>query len=725
MENFPAFYSDLTNETDWQKEIFREAISHRANVSLQGGIEKLGYFASIGYNTQEGILVGNRFDRFTSSLSLDSKVTSKLSANFNLNYIYTKDWRLRDDQDLGSPLQAIALPPSDTYDPSNEYRLNSFKLLYNPLTEVNFSDNLGYNNSIISSLGITYDIAEKLTIDANAGIDISDFRDELRQGPQTQEGGITGRSQLGKTKTNNYTLNGWVTYKPEINSQHNISAILGASYQESNSIFTFRQANVNSISRLENLTSKDSILQVIPIPDGSNIIISSFTRLNYDFKNKYILQLSGRIDGSSKFGVDNRYGFFPAVSAGYVISEENFMASFPVISFLKFKGSFGIIGNVPNADFLYDRNYFQAKYADFEALRLSNLANPSLKWESTAQLGLGVEFGFIERINGSIDFYQKKTTDLLFPVPVSLTSGFSTVLKNIGSMENKGVELNLTAINVQKENFRWTTDLNLSFNRNRITDLNGSRLIVGASSFLEGESAGAFFLREYAGVDPDFGIPLYYLNRDPNQAEIDNGSAFTLDDKFGGRYLTEDWEEAERIVAGNPNPSYFGGLTNTLKYRNFDLSFMFQFVGNVDIYYETGEFLANSGYQLLNQLDDQADRWFSPADTDALFPRFNFSEENTNPSTRWLEEGSYVRLKNITFTYHFPQTTISGWGLEYIDMYVGATNLLTFTNYSGYDPDVNYIDPLDGPVGQNISRGIDNFTAPQPRVVFTGVKIGL
>lgn len=721
----PAFFGTLDNNTDWQDEIFQAGISHRANIGLQGGSEKLGYFASVGYNTQEGILIGNRFDRLNGSLSLDSKLTSKLTANASISYIYTKDWKLQTDADLGSPLQAIALPPSDTFDENNAYNLVAFRDLYNPLTEVNNSDNLGFNNSLIGSLGLNYEVTPTLTLDLTGGADISNLRDELRQGPQTQEGGTTGRSQLSETELRNYSLNGWATYTPQLGDNNNLSVVIGASYQESNITPTFRLANVNSISQLENLGADDVALQEVIIPSSANTFVSSFARVNYDFRNKYILQLSGRVDGSSKFGEENRYGIFPAVSAGWVVSEESFLSSASAISFLKLKGSYGIIGNVPIDDFLYRSNFFRATYGNGEAIRLANLSNPQLRWESTAQLGLGVEFGFGDRINGSVDYYNKKTTDLLFPVPVSQTSGFNSVLKNIGAMENSGVEFNLSTLNVETNNFSWSTDFNISFNKNKITDLGGSNLIVGSSAFLENQAAGTFYLREYAGVDPEFGDALYFLNREPTQQEIDDVAVFKLN-RFGDRYVTEDWESAQRIAAGNPNPKYFGGLTNSLSYKNWDLSFMLQFVGDVDIYYETGEFIANSGYQGLNQLADQANRWYSIADSaTAKYPRYNRAEENTNPSTRWLEDGTYLRLKNLTITFHLPETITSNWRIDYMDFYIGGSNLLTFTNYIGYDPDVNYVDPLDGVVGQNISRGIDNFTAPQPRIFITGIKIGL
>ena len=302
------------------------------------------------------------------------------------------------------------------------------------------------------------------------------------------------------------------------------------------------------------------------------------------------------------------------------------------------------------------------------------------------------------------NYYIKTTTDLLFPVPVTQTSGFSQVFDNIGEMENKGFEINLSTVNVQSSDFSWTTDFNVSSNKNTIKDLKGEQAIVGVNAFLEGESAGVFYMREYAGVDAQTGAALY-LNAD--------GST------------TTDWQSADRKIMGDPNPELFGGLTNAIAYKNFEFSFMFQFVTGVDLYFQTGEFLSNSGILNLGQLQDQSNRWYAPGD-DAPYPVLNPFNDFPQSSSRWLSSGDYIRLKNITLTYNFPESALQRMGnLRNLSIYVGATNLLTFTDYIGYDPDVSSFDPLDGIIGQNISRGIDNFNTPQPRIIMTGIKIGL
>lgn len=693
----PEAYLGLNNNqnTDWQDEIFRNAPSHRANVDFQGSTKSLGYFASIGYMTQEGILIGNKFDRINGTVSLDSDITSKLSANLSFNYIYTNDDRLNEDQDLGSPIQAIALPPSDTFDPSNSYRLNTFSLLYNPLTEINFSDFNATNNSIIGSLGLKYELTDDLTLDVNGGIDRSDIRVERRQGPQTLEGEGTGLSQIETTDVNNYVFNGWLTY-----DKNDLSVVLGGSYQNSKADLRSLRGLVNSISTLESQIG--TTIPEIPIPGEANTLLSAYTRVGYNIDDKYSVEVSGRMDGSSKFSKDNRFGFFPAISAGWNIDREDFFSS-NTFNSLKLRGSYGLVGNTPTDDFLFQLNYFVSQYNDIDGIEVLNLENPDLKWETTAQFNVGLDYSLLNnRISGSVDYYIKKTDDLLFPIPVSQTSGLSSIITNVGSMENKGFEFLISSTNISQSDFSWTTDFNISTNTNTITDLAGEQAIVGTNAFLEGETAGIFYLVEYLGVDPATGLALY-------DDGTDSG--------------TTTWSPDLRKPVGNPNPKLFGGITNSVTYKSWELSTLFQFVSGVDIYNATGEFLSNSGILLLNQTADQLNRWYQPGDI-AANPVHNPDQIDTNPSTRWLEDGSYIRLKNITITYNFDQSQLSSLGLNNMSIYIGATNLFTITGYSGYDPDVSYFDPLDGIVGQNISRGIDNFTAPQPRIFLSGIKIG-
>ncbi len=691
----------LTFNTNWQDEVFRNAASHRANLNLSGGAGTFKYYGGISFTDQEGILIGNDYQRFNGRLNLTNDFSSNFSANLSLNYAHTNDNRLNEDQDLGSPLQAILLPPSDGYTAANNYQLNVRTLEYNPLTEINFADNIATGNSLIGNLGLKYDVNDNLSFNIDGGVDIFGLDEERRQGPETQEGSGTGLSRLTKTRVHNSVINGYGTYDTSV-SGNKLSVLLGSSYQTTTTETTFRSARVNSIGTLESLDELDPTLLSVPIPDSKFAFLSFYTRVNYNIQDKYIFQVSGRADGSSKFSEDNRIGYFPAVSGGWNIHNESGFNS-SVFSQLKLTASFGLVGNTPDEDFLYRRNYINVIYGDVEGLRLSNLANADLKWETTAQTDIGINVGLLaDRINFSANYYIKSTSDLLFPVPVTQTSGFSFILQNIGSLENKGFEFNLNTINVTQGDFSWSTDFNISFNQNEVTDLGGNRLIVGVSSFQENQPSGVFFTRKYMGVDTNTGEALY-------------------DDGNGG--TTADWEAAPRMVVGDPNPDFYGGLGNTLTYKNFDLNFMFQFVQGVDIYNATGEFLANSGILNLGQRVDQLNRWYRPGD-EAPFPALNPFQENTNPSSRFIEDGSYIRLKSVTLTYILDPSVASNMKLGYLKFYVGGQNLFTITDYTGYDPDVNYVDPNFGTIERNISRGIDNFTAPQARAFITGIKIG-
>ncbi len=703
-----GFLNLLNYDTDWQDRVFQTAMTHRAALSAQGGTDKLGYFVSTVFNTQEGILIGRNSQNFNALVSLNSQINSKLSARLSLNMIRDKQDRLREDQDLGAPLQAIALPPSDEPDPNNNYYLRVSSLLYNPETEIYNSTNQAISTGWIGSLGLTYEINEQLSLDATLGMDVSDGEDILELGGATRDGGGTfqgpgsGRSLYGTSAIRNYLVNGWATYKPAINETSTLSVVVGSSYEQSTGDFTFRAANVATVNELKSMQDTNPLLETNPIPGSASSFVSVFSRVNYSIQDKYLFSVSGRYDGSSKFADANRFGTFYALSGGWIMSEENFFGD-GFIKYLKLKASYGVIGNTPLGDFDYRKNYSIVRYGGALGYKLLNPVNENLQWETTSQLNIGMEYSLGERISGSFDYYMKNTEDLLFPVPVSPTSGFSSVIQNGGSMENSGFEIGLTTRNIDQPDWKWTTDFNITFAQNKITNLNGERLVLGSNAFIEGFPASSFFLRKYAGVDPDTGDALY-------------------DDGNGG--TTTDWESAPRQIVGNPNPGNFGGITNNVTYKNFDLSFMVQFVGDVDVYFATGEFMANSGILGLTQLKSQTDRWYN-SDDPGKYPRLDPQQTDTESSTRWLEDGSYARLTNVILTYNLPATQVEQWGLTHAEVYIGAQNLWTITNYSGYDPDVVYVDPTTGTLGQNINKGVDNFTPPQPQIFTAGIKIGL
>jgi TonB-linked SusC/RagA family outer membrane protein len=437
---------------------------------------------------------------------------------------------------------------------------------------------------------------------------------------------------------------------------------------------------------------------------------SYFTRLNYKFNDKYLLGLSARIDGSSRFGADNRYGFFPAVSAGWILSEENFLKNIEFISFLKLRASWGKTGNAEIGNFpqlgLFTGD---AGYGALPGQRPVQLSNPNLGWESTQQIDIGLDFGILKnRINGEIDYYEKNTTGLLLNVNVPGTTGFATQTKNVGSLTNKGFEFVLNTDNLVGQ-FKWKTSLNASTNNNKITDLQGQVIeggLANMSRAVEGQPLGTFFTVEYAGVDPTNGDALFYKNTKNTDGSID-------------RSTTKTYSQAQRTVIGSPLPKWVAGVTNTFSYKGFELSVFFNGVfGNKLNFYGVGRFSSANGRYEDNQTVNQLAAW-TPKNTNTIVPQARlFFNNGAQASSRFIEDGSYVRLRNVTFAYNLPKALISKVKLSNVRLYVTGQNLLTFTKYSGWDPEVNADD-----VVTNIALGYDFYTTPQAKTFMGGLNI--
>jgi len=691
--------------TDWQDEVFQTGIQHRANFSLSGGSDNTNYYGSFSYNNSEGILIGNQLERFTARANINSDLSNRLSVNGGINYTRTNNDRLFEDSQLNSPLQVLTNSPGDTFDEETKELIVQSEI-DNPLNLAEFSDNTSNSNRFIGNTDLSYEIVGGLKFTTEFGLDFIDQREEIFEETvfRDNDGSVVrfpNNAIIREVDVFNYTTNNYFSYDNIIQDNHIINGVVGFSYQESSSdlILKTNQEGLN-LSELEGEPEDMNVED----PIGFSFL-SYFGRVNYSFKHRYIAQISGRVDGSSKFGSNNRYGFFPAVSLGWNIAEEPFLSSSASVSLLKFKASYGLVGNDPAEANLFETIYIPAGFGNEDGIRASNLPNPDLKWETTAQLGIGIEYSlFKNRLSGSFDYYRKDTEDLLFPTPITSTSGFPFVLKNIGESTNEGFEIALDGTIIQGEDFQWNSSFNITFNSNEITNINGEQVTSGINAFIEGEPIGVFFMRKFAGVDPETGLALY-------------------DDGQGG--TTDDFFEAPRMVVGDPNPDYFGGFNNSFSYKNFELSFLFQFVGGNEVYNRTGELISNSGLQFFNQTDDQANRWYRPGDqTDipGMDPFASLADIET--STRWLEDGSYIRLKTLNFSYSLPERIVSNWGLRYFTINVGGFNLWTLTDYPGYDPEVSFVFPEGGVSEVNLSQGIDDFTTPPARIITSGIKIG-
>lgn len=694
--------------TNWEKLAFNDASRTKIfDINASGGNEKTRFYISAGYNDQDGILIGNDFKRLSGRINLDHDINSRLKIGFNMGLSRTIANRLAQDNQFASPMQIIALAPiTPVRNAAGEINDRPVTTYYNPLMELGNKkfQTTGYRN--IGSTYLAYNIAKGLTFRTEFGFDILNQDEDIFSGVKTEVGqSVNGQGSSYFYRTVNYNTNNYFNYNI-LKDKHSIDLTAGMSFQnykdDRNSV-TGQDFPVDDLKKIE---SAGKITAGYSTSTESSFL-SYFGRANYKFNDRYLVSVSGRVDGSSKFGKDNQYGFFPAVSGGWVISEESFLATNNTISFLKLRGSWGITGNADGfGDFKQLALWGGSKYGGSSGLIPTQLANPDLKWEKSNQIDFGLDFGlFKNRLSGEIDYYVKDTKDLIYNVPVAGTSGFATQTANIGSMQNKGVEFVLNSTNLSGGPVTWTTSLNLSRNINKLTKLDGeTQLLPGndgrfLNSLIVGESIGVFYGPKYAGVDPANGDALYYTENNET---------------------TNDYNAAGNFVVGNPNPDWIGGLTNTVGYKGVELSFLFQGVFGNQVTNGAGGFMTSSFDWYDNQTLETLDRWQKPGDI-TNEPQLRLAGGNgTSASSRYVYDASYVRLKNITLSYKLPQAVLQKMKLSSLRLYVTGVNLLTFTKYPGWDPEVN----TDYRAG-NRNQGSDFYAAPQIKSLTFGLSLGL
>lgn len=712
---------DENFDSNWADKAYQTNTSQGLELNVSGGTEATQFYISGEVEQLEGILIDNALDRYSGRINLDHKASDRIDLGFKLNLIRTKQDRLSSDNDFSTPMQLVALPPTQAIT-MPDGSLNNSTVYFNGLL---YREGQFYKTTVFHSLGsayLDYNVLPDLAVRSEFGIDLIDQNERQWFGPSVARNtGFQNGEALNRWVRNiNWTTQTYATYQRTLAQNHNLNATAGISYQEATTDRSLVDGVNLPTSAFQQVASAAEIVQGSADQTASSFV-GYFGRLNYNYKNTYLLGLSGRVDGSSRFGSNNRYGFFPSASVGWVMTNESFMGDIDFVNFLKLKASVGVTGNAEIADFASLGLYGANSYSGQSGLFPSQSENPDLKWENTVQYNFGVEAGMLnDRISAQIDYYIKKTDDLLLNVNVPATTGFDQQIRNAGKLENKGIEFVVNTYNLVGD-FTWSTSFNFGLNRNKVTDLNGQVIEGGfINRAIEGEPMGVFFAREYAGVNSQNGDALYYLNREPTQAELDNGTAFKLD-QFGDRYLVgpNDFSLAERKVIGDPNPDFTGGISNRFSYNGFDLNVLFQFVYGNDIYNGGGTFMSANAVFYDNQTRDQLDRWQEPGDiTDVPEARL-FDSNGDGESSRYLEDGSYLRLKTVTLGYSLPPTMLERVKLGSVRLYVTGQNLLTFTDYSGWDPEVN-TDFIDG----NIALGTDFYAAPQPRSITFGVNVG-
>ncbi|RZK19849.1 MAG: TonB-dependent receptor [Hymenobacter sp.] len=704
-----------TANTPWDRLAFRNNGKYKlfgggANVaqydfSAAGGDAKTRFFLSGTFNDQKGIIIGNRFRRASLRLNLDHSIFENLKVGLNVSLARTVNDRVSGDNAFSNPLQLNALSPMQfAYDPITG-ALNANTIYYNNLIDQALGSNRAGTYRSFSTAYLNWTIVKGLVLRSEIGGDFLNLNEDLVRGAGTQDGGATGYAYNAQTQTVNYTNTNTATYNFNLSEDHHFDVLLGESYQRSDQKVTAAEGRGFPTPEFTRVASA-------AVKTGGNTsfgtgysFLSYFARVNYNFRGKYLLGGSVRRDGSSRFGVNNRYGTFGAGSVGYLLSEESFLKGNAIINFLKVRASYGVTGNGEISNFSSRRLVSALPYADQSGIAPdAALGNPNLSWETTKQVDLGVEFGFLDsRITGEIDLYQKNTTGLLLNRQLQLTSGYTTITENVGALRNKGLEIALNG-RILDGDFKWSVGGNLSFNRNLITNLPTPIIPTGntLSRVQEGQPLGVFYGRQYAGVDPTTGDALYYQT---------DGTK------------SNSYASAPVVKLGNPNPKFTGGVTTNASFKGFDLSALGQFTSGNDIYNAAGVYQSANAVYLDNQTIDQLNRWQKPGDiTDVPQARLygNNGGGSQIATSRWIQDGSFFRIKNVTLGYNLPADLVKRGHIQTVRVYLTGQNLATFTKYTGYDPEVNTY----GLGTANYLLGHDFYTPPLAKTYLLGVNIG-
>lgn len=682
------------HNTDWLDEIFRIAPTMTLDVSTRGGNEKTRYFLSGTYYNQDGIVLGTAFQRYSGRLNLDHKINDKFSIGSSVSLTYSENDRVEGDQTLYGVLpNAISIPAIfPVYNEDGTYNEDHFYA--NPVAVANEAVNQAFTTRTLGNIFGEYKILPGLTFNTKWSADVYSLREHSYDPVTTRQGArYNGLGIEAATNVENVVANNLFNYKKSLNDIHNFDILLGQSFEK----YKRRSSYIEGIDfpnpNLQYIASAGQI-RAADARATDRALNSYFTQIRYNYSYKYIFAVTARYDGSSKFGANNKYGFFPALSAAWRISEENFMKSVKAISELKLKGGIGLTGNDGIGDFaslaLFGGG---ANYEGSSGIYTVQLANPDLKWETTRQISAGFEIGFLkDRIMLATEFYTNKTKDLLFYKPLPPSSGYTSIAENVGQISNKGFETDLTSLNIDRS-WQWKTTWNFSLNRNKVIELHkGEEITVGRGNNLirEGEPMGVFYGLNYLGVDPSTGNIVY---------EDVNGDGVINSDDY--------------VITGNPNPKFIGGLTNIFTYRKFELSIFLQYVYGNDIYNGTRLFTEVSPTED-NQLESVLDRWQNPGDITDI-PRIGDGQRWTS---RFIEDGSFLRIKHITLNYNLNTSAWNRNVMRYARVFVSVQNAFTFTSYSGMDPDINYAGD------SNTVMGTDFFTYPQSRTYTIGVSLG-
>ncbi|WPL46941.1 SusC/RagA family TonB-linked outer membrane protein [Sphingobacterium bambusae] len=709
-------------DVDWQEELMRPAGQYKVDLSVRGGNKSTRYAWSSSYLDQDGIILNSNYKRITSRLNVDFDISDKLTVGQSISFTNATNNRINAGGvgNLSVIRELLVRPPiMSMYLPDGS--LNGYSLgRRNPVGIALYATHLNKSNRLIGSQYLEYKIIKDLKFRSNLNFDYTAMKEDefmpstldYREGYNTGAVRSTGNLTWGNES--------YFSYNKTFGEGHNVGAVAGMSFQQWRYDRTGLDGMFFPSDNIRTLNAAGVISNQGVNVASEHAMLSYFGRVSYDYMSRYLAEVNLRADGSSRFGRDQRFGYFPSASVGWRFSEEAGINNLSFLSDGKLRFSAGMTGNEAIGDYTAQGEFsLDGNYLDFAGAVPTVMPNAALTWETTTQYNAGIDLAFLSnRLILNADFYVKNTKDLLYNVPIPNTTGFSYITQNIGSIQNRGAEFLLSSKNLQGK-FSWGTNLNISLNRNKVTSLPENLLTNGYIQngtyhiLQEGLPIGVFYGWRFDGV---------YASDQDNVNSVTHGAsgpAFQGGDPIwhdlnGDNIINQD----DRQIIGYAEPKFFGGISNDFSYKNFSLNVFFQFATGNDIYSEINH-QRNSVVRYNNLSTDALTRWRQQGDV-TNFPkpvRDDPRQSDSRVQSRWVEDGSYIKLKNVNFRYTFASSLVQRIGLRKVDAFVTATNLITWTRYTGFDPDVNSYSGL--------RVGIDEGSYPQSRTFIFGLNIGL
>ncbi len=729
--NDPSFFGSAN--TDWMNLVLRNGMTYNADLSVRGGGRASRYYTSLSYLKQEGTVIGTDFSRLTGKISLDNDFSDRFRLTTNLDFGVT-------NTNLTNGVYAQALLARPDYVPYNpDGTFTSFSAvdgnfsLQNPIA-LSTALNQGKNYLVLGTMSGEYSILKDLKFKSTVSANLNIYNQRNYTPSYVQVGNYYGNtssngglgSQGQKTSRSLYFEN-TINWNKEFNPDNVLNLLAGTSWQTDRMDYFLAEGQGYPDDHvLNNLTSAASAVSVKGAsPASTSALLSFYTRINYTLKEKYLATFTGRVDGSSKFAPSNQFGYFPSGALAWRISKENFLKNVKWLDELKIRVSAGLTGTQDIGDHLWRTLYTPVAYAGTNAFIPSQLGDNRVKWEQTFQKDLGVDFSLWQgRLNGTFGLYEKQTNGLLLNMDVAPSSSYTTLIKNIADIRNRGVEFELRGDIIRSKDFQWSGAFNISANHSLVTDVHGGpfsdpadrdALNLGTSIVKEGEPLGLFYgyevqdiIRTQKQLDEfKAAFPYYiYFDRYVNLGDY----LFTLDSSNGYPYPKQG-------IIGHAAPKFYGGYTNTFTYKNFQLMTLFTFSYGGQLIYQDDvdnlnfSNLANKGTSMLG-------RW-TPENPNATRPRLLYTYGFTPLTNRSVYNASYIKLRSLTLSYSLPKTVMNRLKWRNASVYISGTNLFTLTNYPGLDPEVS-----DDP-GSIIGGGRDVDSYPTNRSYTLGIRVGI